>query len=32
MIATVLRVSDLLYGRIGAEMITPAIMFAPLGK
>ena len=29
---TVLRVADLLYGRIGTEMITPAVMFTPLGK
>lgn len=29
---TVLRVADVMYGRIGAEMITPAIMFTPLGE
>jgi tellurite resistance protein TehA-like permease len=28
---TVLRVADVLYRRIGADMITPAIMFTPLG-
>lgn len=28
---TVVRVADVLYGRIGSEMITPAVMFTPLG-
>lgn len=32
MVWTVLRLADLLYGRIGADMITPAVVFTPLGN
>lgn len=32
MAMSVLRVSDLIYGRIGPDMITPALMMAPVGN
>ena len=32
LLITVLRVADLLYDRIGPEMVTPALMMAPVGN
>jgi tellurite resistance protein TehA-like permease/hemerythrin superfamily protein len=32
MLFSVLRVADMLYGRIGQEMITPALMMSPVGN
>jgi tellurite resistance protein len=32
MAMSVLRISDLIYGRIGPDMITPALMMAPVGN